>query len=99
RDDLADLRRTSFGALAEAHGAHLRQRADRFREAFSNRQHAGNGRGADGAEANEQHAQPAARRRDIYGCRHEAKTISAIVQLNVDRSNSIAARSLSTVSG
>ena len=35
RHDVADLRRSALGALAEADRAHLRQRADRFGEAFS----------------------------------------------------------------
>ena len=57
RNDLLDLRRAAFGALAETDGAHLRERADRIGQPFSNGQHAGNGGRADGAEADEQNAQ------------------------------------------
>ena len=68
--DVADLRRPAFGALAEADRAHLRERADRFGEPFANGEDAGDGRGADGAETDEQHAELAARRSDVNRCRH-----------------------------
>ena len=57
RHDLVDFRGASFGPLAETDGAHLRQRADRFGDSLANGKHAGNRRGADGAEADQQHAQ------------------------------------------
>ena len=73
RHDVADLRRTALGPLAETDGAHLRQRADRLGEALANGEHAGDGRGADGAEADQQHAELAARRSDFNRCRHGQK--------------------------
>src|SRR5438874_69888 len=51
-----------FGPLAETHGAHLRERADRLRKSFSNRHHAGDSRGTDGSETDQQHAKLAAGR-------------------------------------
>ena len=42
--------------------------------ALANGEHAGNGRGADGAEADQQHAELAARRSNINGCRHERRS-------------------------
>ena len=55
----------AFGPLAEADGAHLRQRADRLRQSLADGHHAGDGRGADGAEADQQHAEFAACRGDL----------------------------------
>ena len=62
--------RARFGALTEPDRAHLRQRADWLREPFPNRHHAGDGGGADGAEADEQHAKLAARRGDVEWWSH-----------------------------
>src|SRR5581483_11582421 len=76
RHDLVNLRRTPLGALAEAHGTHLRQRSDRFGDSFSYGDHAGDRRGADGAEADQQHAELAARGCDVNGSRHERRTIT-----------------------
>ena len=60
RHDFADFRRAAFGPLAETDRAHLRQRSDGFGESFANSEHAGDRRRADGAEADEQDAEPAA---------------------------------------
>ena len=73
RHDVADLGRPAFGPFAEADGAHLRQRADGFRQTFANSEHAGDGRRADGAEADEQDAELAACRSDLNGCRHKGE--------------------------
>ena len=75
RHDVVDLRRAVLGALAEAHRAHLRQRADRLGEPVANGEHAGNGRGADRAEADEQHTEFASGRSDVDGRRHERRNI------------------------
>ncbi len=76
RHHLVDLRRASFGALAEAHGAHLRERPDWLRDALPNGENAGDRRGAHGAEADEHHAESAARRSNIDWRRHETAIIS-----------------------
>ena len=86
RHDLADFRRAAFGALAETDGAHLRQRADRFGDSLANGEDAGDRRGADGAEADEQHAQLAARGSDFYRCRHGAKLYQFSVAQSTSRS-------------
>ena len=65
-DELVDLRRTVVGALAEADGAHLRERADRLGEALADGEDAGDGGGADGAEADQEDAEFAGGRRDLY---------------------------------
>ena len=73
RHDVADLRRASFGPLAETDRAHLRQRADRLGESLANGEHAGDRRRADGAEADEQDAELSAGGSDFNGCGHEEK--------------------------
>ena len=73
RDDVADLRRAAFGPLAETDRAHLRERADGFREAFANGDNAGDGRGADRSESNEQDSKLAACGSNFNGCRHGQK--------------------------
>src|SRR5205807_2278014 len=78
RNHIADFGRTAFGALPEAHRAHLRQRADRLGKSFSNRHHAGDERGADRAEANQQHAEFAARWSNINRSRHERKLYNSL---------------------
>ena len=65
RDDLGDLRGSSFGPLAQTDGAHLRQRTDRFGQALSNSEHAGDRRRADGTHPDQQHTELAARRSDL----------------------------------
>jgi hypothetical protein len=55
--EVADARRAVVGALAEADGAHLRERADRFAEAFAGQEHAGNHGGGDGPEAGQQNSE------------------------------------------
>src|SRR5205807_10129390 len=75
RQDVADLRRTAFGPLAEANRPHLRQRTDWLRKSFANGVYAGNRRGADGAETDQQHAEPPACGSDLDGSRHESRTI------------------------
>ena len=79
RHDVADLRRAPFGPLAETDRAHLRQRADRFGESFANGEDAGDGRGADGAEADEQNTELAACRSNFNRCRTRAKNYIIIV--------------------
>ncbi len=54
RHEVLDERRATFGALAEANGSHLRQRADRLGEAASHGQHPGDRGRADGAHPDEQ---------------------------------------------
>src|SRR5207237_6156119 len=73
RNHIADLGRTAFGALPEPYRTHLREGSNRLGKSFSNRHHAGNERGADRAEADEQHAEFAARRSNIDRSRHERK--------------------------
>src|SRR5436190_878933 len=75
RHYLADLRRSAFGALAEPHGSHLRERSDWLRDSLANGERAGNRRGADGAEADEHHAEPPACRSNIDWRRHETAII------------------------
>ena len=75
RHHVADLRRPALGPFAEANRAHLRQRADGLGKSFANGEHAGDGRRADGAEADEQHAELAARRSNVDGRRHELRII------------------------
>src|SRR5665213_2580068 len=71
RHDLIDLRRAAFRPLAKADRAHLGQRADGGGQSFTNGEHAGNGGGADGAEADKQDSEFAACRSDINWCRHK----------------------------
>ena len=65
RHELVDLRGAVLGALAEADRAHLRERSNGFREALADGDHAGDGGGADGAEADEENAQLALGRGDF----------------------------------
>ena len=69
-DEVLDLRRAVLGALAEPDRAHLRERADRLRQALADREDAGNGGGGDGAQADEQDAEFAGGGRDFYRCFH-----------------------------
>ena len=71
RHDVVDLRRAAFGPLAEPDGAHLRQRSDRLGESLADGEHAGDGGRADGAEADQQDAEFAARRSDFNRSRHK----------------------------
>src|SRR3954463_14083764 len=73
RPHLIYLRRAAFRPLAEADRAHLGQRSDGRRESFTNGDDAGDGRRADGPEADEEHAEFAARRSDINWSRHKWK--------------------------
>ena len=66
----------AFGALAEPDGAHLGQRADRQRQTLANGEHAGDGRGRDGAKADEQHAKLAACGRYRPVVKSQSATIS-----------------------
>ena len=75
RHDVADLRRAPFGPLAEADGAHLRQRTDWLGKPLTNGENARDGGRADGAETDEQDAQLSAGRSDFNGCETRAKTI------------------------
>jgi hypothetical protein len=65
RHEVLDERGTRLRALAEPHGAHLRERADRLGEPAPNREHAGDRGRADGAHADEQHAELPCRRCDF----------------------------------
>ena len=56
RHDVGDARRASLRPLPQTHRSHLRQRTDWLGNSFANGEHAGNRGGADGAEADEQHA-------------------------------------------
>ena len=87
RHDLADLRRAPFGPLAETDRAHLGQRADRFGESFANGEDAGDGRGADGAEADEQDAEFSARGSDFNRCGHGQKLYHHRLMISFRRKN------------
>jgi hypothetical protein len=65
RDEIADSRRTVVGALAEANRRHLGERPNRLGETFTDSDDAGDGGGAHRAESDQQHAEPAVRRRDF----------------------------------
>ena len=67
RDEVADQRRAVFGALAEADGAHLGERADGPAAAAPGVLDAGDERRGDGAEADEQDAEAALCRLDRVG--------------------------------
>ena len=57
RYKILDQRRLVVGALAQADGAHLRERADRLGESAANGFNAGDHRGGDGAEADHHDSQ------------------------------------------
>ena len=67
RDEVPDQRRAVFGALAEADGAHLGERADGLAAAAAGVLDAGDERRGDGAEADEEDAEAALGRRDRVG--------------------------------
>src|SRR5262249_31556728 len=71
RNDVADFRRAALGPFSEAHRAHLRERSNRLREPVPNREHAGDRRRAHSAEADEQDAELAVCRSNIYWSWHE----------------------------
>ena len=56
RQELVDLRRAAFGALAETNRAHLRERADRLGQTLADGHHAGNRGGADRPETYQEKA-------------------------------------------
>jgi hypothetical protein len=62
---LIDLRCPAFGSLSETDRAHLRQRTDGTGQTSTNGHHTGNGGRADGAEADKEHTEFAARRGDL----------------------------------
>ena len=64
RDDVGDFRGASFGPLPQTDGSHLGQRSDWLGDSLPDGEHAGNRGGADGAQADQQHAQLSARRSD-----------------------------------
>ena len=70
RHEVLDLRGARLGALAKPDRPHLGQRADRLRQPFPDRHHAGNGGRADGAQADQQHAELAARGGDLNWWSH-----------------------------
>jgi hypothetical protein len=76
RHDIADSRRAILGSLPEADGAHLGERADWFGKAVADGEDAGDCRGADRAETNQQDTEFAPRRSDVDGSRHEPQIIS-----------------------
>ena len=57
RDEILDRRRAAFGALAQANGAELRQRADRLRRRVAHQVHAGHERGGHGSHAHGEHSE------------------------------------------
>ncbi len=67
RHEVSDARYATVRARAESDRPHLRQRAHRLRESFADGVHARDQRRADRAEPDEQHAEPARRRRDVSG--------------------------------
>src|SRR5204863_8948709 len=64
RDEVLDLRRASLGALPQADGAHLGDRANRLRQATPYRLHARDERRRHGSHTRHHHAQLADGRRD-----------------------------------
>src|SRR5208282_3556463 len=56
-NELLHLRRTPFGAFAEPHRAHLRERTDWLGEPFANRLHAGDEGSRDCAHPRDHHAE------------------------------------------
>jgi hypothetical protein len=73
RDDIADLRRSRVGPLAQTERAHLRERPDRFGDPLADGDDAGDGRGADGPEADEENTELAAGRSDFDRSGHDEK--------------------------
>ena len=65
RDELVDERRARVGPLAEADGAHLRQRADGLRDPLPDGLDPGHERRGDGAHSGKQDAELARRRADV----------------------------------
>ncbi len=63
-DEILDARAAAFGALPEADGGHLGDRADGFGELAFDGLHAGDESGGDGAHAGDQYPELALRRRD-----------------------------------
>jgi hypothetical protein len=72
RHELLDGRRAALGALAEADGPHLRERADRLCHAAAHQLGAGDEGGGDGAHPRQQHSEFSFGRRNacrtIHGC-------------------------------
>ena len=60
RYGVLDLRGTPLGAFAQTNRSHLRQRPDRLRKPLAHGNRAGDGRGADCSQTNEEHAELAA---------------------------------------
>ena len=73
RHDLVDQRRTAFRPLAQTDVTHLGQRADGLGNSFANGDDAGNEGRADGPEADQEHAEFAARGSDVNWSRHKRK--------------------------
>ena len=65
RNKILDQRRLVVGALAQADGAHLRERADGLGKPAANGFNAGNHRGGDGAQADDHYSQLALCGRDF----------------------------------
>ena len=71
RDEILDRRGAILGALAEANGAQLRDRADRLRAVVANQVHAGHEGGGHGAHADGQDAEFSLWRCNGRGPAHE----------------------------
>ena len=70
RHELVDLRRPPLGPLPQPDRPHLGERSDRLGQVLPDGHHTGDGRGAHGAEADEQNAQLALRRGDVGWLSH-----------------------------
>src|SRR5208337_2995041 len=81
RNEVLDQRRASLGALAQANGGELGQRSDRRAQPALNRLDSGDEGRADSADAGQQHAELAVRRRDsdgIFGRQTSGSSASAL---------------------
>src|SRR6185437_1813276 len=67
RHEFADQRRPLLGALAEANGAHLRERPVRLRQTLADGLHAGHEGRAHRAKSDEHYTKPPAGRHDVNG--------------------------------
>ena len=68
RHEVLDHRRARLGALAQADRPHLGERADGLGKPLADRHDAGDERGADGAQADQQDAEFPLSRGDLTGC-------------------------------
>ena len=108
RHEILDLGTTIVGAFAETDRAHLRQAADRLRQAFFNCFDAGDECRADRAEADQQHAELTFCRRDFraFLYRHylefppnEIRQINKRTMIHEERENRTLGASMSEFEG